>query len=273
LPTRLGPLIAIGLALAWLLLGCSSIGSDASNRGVARIQRTGELRVGMTGGYPPMNARTIDGRLIGLDADLAAALASILKVRLVLVERPLGELLESVRSGEVDVAISGLTMTPRRNLKVAFAGPYYLARKGLLARPELLEGVENVADLAGLGLRVAAVAGGTSEELVRRRLPDSTHLFVANQDDAVALIVTGEADVLVADDPVIRFALLRHPDSGLAWVESTPSAEPIGIAVSPGDPLFLNLIENYLRNLEEIGLLDKLRTKWFESDDWIGYLE
>ncbi len=269
---RLGPLLAVGLALSWLLPGCSAVGVGG-DRGVDRIQRTGELRVGMAGGYPPMNARTIDGRFIGLDADLAASLASILKVRLVLVERPQGELLEAVRSGEVDLAISGLTMTPRRNLGVAFAGPYYLARKGLLARPELLEGVENVGDLAGRGLRIAAVAGGTSEELVRRRLPDSTHLFVPDQNDAVALIVSGDADVLVADDPVIRFALLRNPDEGLAWVESTPSAEPIGIAVSPGDPLFLNLVENYLRNLEEIGLLDALRTKWFESDDWIGYLE
>lgn len=259
--------------MGWLLLGCSAIGVGDGNRGVDRIQRTGELRVGMAGGYPPMNARTIDGRLIGLDADLAAALASILKVRLVLVARPQGELLEAVRSGEVDVAISGLTMTPRRNLEVAFAGPYYLARKGLLARPELLEGVDNVGDLAGRGLRIAAVAGGTSEELVRRRLPDSTHLFVADQNDAVALIVGGDADVLVADDPVIRFALLRNPDTRLAWVESTPSAEPIGIAVSPGDPLFLNLVENYLSNLEEIGLLDTLRAKWFESDDWVGYLE
>lgn len=271
-----GRIAASGLALvvlAVLVLGCASQGMGGSQGGVERVQRTGELRIAMAGDYPPMNARTIDGRLIGLDADLAASLASILKVRLVLVELPLGELLEAVRAGEVDLAISGLTMTPRRNLGVAFAGPYYLARKGLMARPELLDGVDNVGDLAGRGLRIAAVAGGTSEELVRRRLPGSTHLFVASQNDAVALVVGGEADVLVADDPVIRFAMLRNPDSGLVWVESTPSAEPIGIAVSPGDPLFLNLVENYLRNLEEIGLLDKLREKWFESDDWIGYLE
>jgi len=227
----------------------------------------------MAGDYPPLNARTTDGRLIGLDADLAAALAAILEVELVLVEMPMGELLDEVRKGKLDVAISGLTMIPRRNLDVAFAGPYYLARKALLGSPATLEGITNIRQLRGRGLRVTAVEGGTSEELVKRSLPGSTHLFVANQDDAVGLVLIGDADVMVADDPVIRFAVLRNPGSGLTFVESTFSAEPIGIAIAPGDPLFVNLVENYLRSLEHIGLMDTLREKWFEHDDWVSQLE
>jgi ABC-type amino acid transport substrate-binding protein len=78
---------------------------------------------------------------------------------------------------------------------------------------------------------------------------------------------------MIADDPVIRFALLRHPDAGLTFVESDFSAQPIGIAVAPDDPLLLNLIENYLRSLEHIGLLDELREKWFEDPDWLYRLE
>jgi ABC-type amino acid transport substrate-binding protein len=256
----------------WLILvlsvaGCGTLGLGGS--GTARIERTGQLRVGMAGDYPPMNARTVDGLLIGLDADLAAALAAILQVELILIEKPIGELLDAVSRGEVDIAVSGITMTPRRNLRVAFAGPYYLSRKAILGNAELLEGVDDVQDLKGRGLRVAAVAGGTSEALVKRALPNSTHRFEGDQDDAFDLVVRGEADVMIADDPVIRFGLLRHPDSGLDFVEVTHSAEPIGIAVSADDPLFVNLVENYLRSLEHIGLMDTLRAKWFENRDWL----
>lgn len=226
----------------------------------------------MAGDYPPMNARTVDGSLVGLDADLAAALAAILQVKLELVEMPFGELLEAVRAGRVDVAISGITMTPRRNLKVAFAGPYYVARKAILGRPEMLIGIDQVGQLRGRGLRIAALAGGTSEQMVKTQLPNATHLFRAKQDDAVALVLSGEADLMIADDPVIRFALLRNPDAGLAFVESRYTAEPIGIAISPDDPLFVNLVQNYLRNLEQVGLLNMLRAKWFEQEDWIGLL-
>jgi ABC-type amino acid transport substrate-binding protein len=265
-------LIVVGLVAASLASGCAGLGLDGDG-GTHRVRSTGQLRVGMAGDYPPLNARTLDGSLIGLDADLAASLAAILKVELVLVEKPIGELLDAVRKGEVDVAISGLTMTPRRNLDVAFAGPYYLARKAMLAKGSRLDGVTHVRDLQGRGLSIVAVAGGTSEELVRRALPEESARFVPDQANAITMLVEGEADVLVADDPVVRFALLRYPEAGLIMVESAYSAEPIGIAVSPDDPLFVNLVENYLRNLEQIGLMDRLREKWFENDDWIGRIE
>ena len=108
---------------------------------------------------------------------------------------------------------------------------------------------------------------------MKRALPSATHLFVASQDDAIALVLRGDADVMIADDPVIRLALLRNPDSGLAFVESDFSAQPIGIAVTPGDPLFVNLIENYLRSLERLGVLDRFRKKWFDNSDWLSSVE
>jgi polar amino acid transport system substrate-binding protein len=256
--------------LVLMLAGCSTLGLRSS--GTDRVKRTGQLRVGMAGNYPPMNARTVDGRLIGLDADLAGALAAILGLELVLVEKPIGELIDAVQDGEVDLAISGLTMNPIRNLDVAFAGPYYVARKAMWGRSDVLLEVDQVSQLKGRGLRIAAVRGGTSETLVRRALPTSTHLFVESQDEAVALVLDGRADVLVADDPVIRFAMLRHPDAGFMYVESKNSAEPIGIAIAPEDHLFVNLIENYLANLEQIGLLDRLRVRWLEGTDWLDQL-
>jgi polar amino acid transport system substrate-binding protein len=240
--------------------------------GTERIQHSGTIRVGTAGDYPPMNMRTVDGRLIGLDTDLAAALAGILQVKLELVQMPFGELLEAVRSGRVDVAISGITMTPRRNLQVAFAGPYYVARKAILGKPEMLIGIDQISQLRGRNLRIAALAGGTSEQMVKSKLPKATHLFRSNQDDAVALVLSGDADVMIADDPVIRYVLLRNPDAGLDFVESRFTAEPIGIAISPDDPLFVNLVQNYLLNLEQIGVLDMLRARWFEQTDWVGLL-
>lgn len=259
-------ILGLVLILIVALGGCSTSGTE-------RIKRTGRLRVGMAGDYPPMNARTTAGTLIGLDADLASALAAILKAELVLVEKPFGELLEAVHSGEVDIAISGITMSPERNLDVPFAGPYYLSRKAILGTPEQLKDITAVHQLHGRRLRVTAVSGSTSEALIRKSLPSATHVFVPNQNAAVDLVLRREADVMIADDPVIRFALLKHPDAGLTFVESDFSAQPIGIAVTPDDPLLLNLIENYLRSLEHIGLLDELREKWFEDPDWLYRLE
>ena len=95
-------------------------------------------------------------------------------------------------------------------------------------------------------LRVAAVSGSTSEKLVKRTLPSATHLFVADQNAAIRVVLDGDADVMIADEPVVRFALLRNPDAGLTFVTSDFSGQPIGVAVTPDDPILLNLIENYI---------------------------
>jgi polar amino acid transport system substrate-binding protein len=265
----IAPLLSLGLIL--VIAGCTTLGFGGTT--TDRIKRTGRLRVGMAGDYPPLSARTMAGNIIGLEADLASALAAVLEVELVIIEKPFGELIESVRKGDVDIAISGITMTPRRNLEVAFAGPYYLSRKAILGTPDQLEDITAVHQLHGRLLKVAAVSGSTSESLVRRVLPSATHFFVANQDEAIRLVLREEVDVLIADDPVIRFALLRNPDSGLTFVESDFSAQPLGIAISSKDPLFVNLIGNYLKSLEYMGTFDRLREKWFENADWVSNLE
>ena len=48
--------------------------------------------------------------------------------------------------------------------------------------------------------------------------------------------------------------------------------EPIGIAVSKDDLQFLNLVDNYVDAYEKIGLLNKLREKWFENSSWVAAL-
>jgi hypothetical protein len=42
--------------------------------------------------------------------------------------------------------------------------------------------------------------------------------------------------------------------------------------VPPNDPLFVNLLQNYLTALEGGGFLDTLRSLWFENSDWISQL-
>jgi len=252
-----------------LASGCALMGNGGNGATARRIEKTKVLRVGTSGDSPPMSARTFEGELIGFDIDLARALASILEVELELVRMPFHDLLDAVERGEVDIAISAITMTPKRNLRVAFAGPYYLSTKTMLAKPEILKGVTRLSDLKGRGLRVIAVDGGSSERMVRSVLPDSQKSFPSNQQAAMEVVLAGAADVFVADYPVAAFALLKYPTAGLIAVESAFTAEPIGIAIHGDDPLFVNLIENYLHTLEYVGLLDQFKARWFEDASWV----
>ena len=120
--------------------------------------------------------------------------------------------------------------------------------------------------------RLVAVAGGTSQELVEQSAPNATHIWSNTQDEAVQALVDGTADALVADVSVCAFAMLRNPDAELALVESELASEPIGIAVPAGDPLFLNLLQNYLGAVQAAGILEALEKKWLEDASWLAQL-
>ena len=258
--------------LALLCSSCTTFGLAGKSPVIDRIRSTGEIRIGISGDYPPMNVRTRSGAIIGLDADLARMLAMILEVQLVPVEMPFAQLLPAVQSGKIDAAISGITMIPSRNMDVAFAGPYFVSKKAILGRAETLAGISAVADLDPRGVTLVALEGSTSQDLVEKMAPHATHVWVKTQDAAVEMVLKGAADAMIADSPVCGTALLRHPGQGLLLIESAHSYEPIGVAVSADDALFLNLMENYLRTLEGLGLLGLLRAQWFEDPSWLQLL-
>ena len=99
-----------------------------------RIQEKKELVVGTAASMPPLNMTTKDGQVIGMEMDLARLFASGMDVKLTLKPMNFNDLLPALEAGQVDMVLSGMTMTPGRNLKVAFVGPYFASGKSVLAK-------------------------------------------------------------------------------------------------------------------------------------------
>jgi len=163
-----------------------------------------------------------------------------------------------------------MTMTPQRNMRVAFAGPYLVSGKAILSKSDGLAKIESLGDLEGV--RIAVLDTSTSQEILRRGAPEVTTVTAPDYDAAVRMVLNDEVDAMLADYPVCMFAVLRHADAGLAGVAAPLSFEPIGIALPASDPLFVNLVENYLTLLEGMGLLDAMRESWFEDASWLAEL-
>lgn len=72
--------------------------------------------------------------------------------------------------------------------------------------------------------------------------------------------------------PVCVLSLLRFPGSDLVTLSQSFNIEPIGMAISAADQQFLNLLENYFRALEGLGVTQQLRAKWLEDGSWIAAL-
>ncbi len=256
---------------------CSTFsGKDSSavptNPVLEGILESGVLRVGLTGTQPPFNMKTRAGQIIGIDADLANALAESIGVRAEFVELPFGQLLSALEGGQVDIILSGMTMTPKRNTLVAFAGPYFVSGKAILTKSEKLAAADNPGDINRAGITLTALAGSTSEEFVTQVAPSAKLIGATDYDQAVRLVIDGGADAMVADLPICVISILRNPDAGLTTLASPFTFEPIGAAIPAHDPLFVNLVQNYMNMLDGFGLMEALRVKWFTNGSWLAEL-
>ena len=140
----------LALSLVALLLGCQALGTRplAPQEGhLSRVLARKELRVGLSAAQPPLNMKNRAGEMMGLEVELAEALAHSMNLEVRFVERPFAELLHALEDDEVDLVISGVTITPERNARVAFAGPYMVSGKSLLTRSETLANATNLETL------------------------------------------------------------------------------------------------------------------------------
>lgn len=230
---------------------------------ISRIQKSGKLVVGTSGNMPLMSEKLMTGELVGFDIDMAKAMAETMGVKLELKSMPFDQLIPALEQGKVDVVLSNLTMTVERNMRVAFAGPYFVSGKCLVTKEQEIAKADEPEDLKEANVKIAVVKGTTSENFVKELLPQAKRMAVENVDKGTNMVAKGEANAFLTDFPICLSVMKRYPDSGFQSVVSLLTYEPIGIAVPANDPLLINLAENFIDRAENVGLIQGLGLKWF----------
>jgi polar amino acid transport system substrate-binding protein len=239
---------------------------------LSRILQRGELIVGTAGSMPPLNMTTKEGKVIGFEIDLARYFAATMGVELKLEVMPFAELLPALEKGEIDMILSGMTITSERNLKVAFVGPYFISGKAFLTKIETIASPKDYSEIDSPKTTLAALKGSTSQLFVESVMPKAKLVTTKHYDEAVDMVIQGKVDAMVADYPICVVSVLRYPYEGLVSVITPLTFEPLGIAVPPGDSHLINWLENSLRSYEGTGGLKEAEKRWFQSSSWLREL-
>jgi polar amino acid transport system substrate-binding protein len=256
-----------------LLSALSLIFTMAASAGPAmdRIIKKGELVVGTSGAQPPMTATTKKGKIIGLDADISREMADAMGVKIKFVSLPFAKLLPALEANQVDMILSGMTMTPKRNQKVAFVGPYYVSGKGILAVAEKYAALQQAKGLDTPEVTVAALKDSTSQKFAETLIPKAKLILTDSYEAAIDLLLKGKIDVIVADYYFCAFTAYRYQDKGLISGKSPLTFEPLGIAMTE-DTLLINWVQNFMSILQGSGQLKEMGKKWLSGGSWVDEL-
>jgi len=237
-----------------------------------RIVAKKELVVGTAASMPPLNMTTKDGQIVGLEVDLARMFADGMGVKLTLKPMHFNDLLPALEAGQVDMILSSMTITPGRNLKVAFVGPYFASGKSILTKQANVESVDEISKMNNPEKVLAALKGSTSQTFVERLIPKAKLVLVDDYGQAVAMVRDDKVVAMVADYPICLVSVYRYPEAGLITLSKPISYEPIGIALPPNDPLLVNWVQNFLNTLEKTGQMALLLDRWFKDTSWVSRL-
>jgi len=269
-------LLAMILTLIFFT-GCAQMQQATSGRSASpvidRIQSRGELVVGTMGNMPPLNMTSKDGEIFGLEPDLARLMAKDMNVKVKFVTMPFNELLPALQNGQVDMVLSGMTITPERNLKVAFVGPYFISGKAFLTKEKTIAYADEAEDVNNPNTKIVALKGSTSQAFAEAFLDKTTLFTTGTYDEAVDMVLQDKAQAMIADYPICIVSVFRYPEADLLSVVTQLTYEPIGIAIPPNDPLMMNWTRNTLNNIEGSGILDELKLKWFAEGEWLNKLK
>ncbi|UXP33605.1 transporter substrate-binding domain-containing protein [Reichenbachiella agarivorans] len=257
-----------------ILLVCVVSTAAMAQATLKQIIKKGEIRVGITGNQPPFAMKAKTGDYIGYEIDLATMLAESMSVKLTLVPMEFHNLIPALEDGKVDIVMSGMTITPERNMRVAFVGPYMISGKSILTKSKLLSRSQSTEDVnQNPNMRVAVLEGSTSEAFAKSYMTNADIQPTSSYDEAIKMLRDDVVKAVVADYPFTLVSSLKYGHEGIVSLSEPLTLEPIGAALPQEDALFLNLVQNYMNSLQLAGILDELNKKWLENGMWLLQVE
>jgi polar amino acid transport system substrate-binding protein len=250
---RVRAFVLVGLCF---LLPTSCQSADEAWR---RIESSGTLRLGIDPSFPPFEFAQADG-LAGLDVDLAHAVASDLGLKAEFIHLSYDGLYDALGTGQVDVLISALIISPERTRDFAYGQSYFDAGE-MLFYSAGNQGIEEIDALSGGALAVELGAQGHVEATIWSRRIDGLRLQTYNSsNEALQAVVDGKADAALVDAVSGRLFMMQQP--ALQRSHQQVTSEPFAMVVRRQDTVLLDRLNDSLERLSLSGRLEGIVATW-----------
>lgn len=208
--------------------------------------------------FPPYE--NVEGKeVVGIDPDIAQAIADDLGMELVIEDMAFDSIIAAVQSGKADIGMAGLTVTEDRKQNVNFSDPYTQAAQMIIVNEG--SSIQGPDDLVGLTVGVQL---GTTGDIYAEDIENATIERYSKGFEAVNALIQGKIDAVIIDKEPAKVFVSQS--EGLVLIDEEFTVEDYAICVAKDNTELLDKINGSLKKLQESGKIDEIISKYIKAE-------
>ena len=234
--------------------------SEAASAAELTTVTPGKLTMSTNAAFPPYESTDDNGNFVGIDVDVAAAIAEKLGLELQVDDMDFDAALLAAQNGKSDLVMAGVTVTEDRQLVMDFSDSYATGIQSIIVKED-----SDIATPDDLADKMIGTQRGTTGYIYCS--DDFGDEHVTPYDDgltAVQALVNGQVDAVVIDNAPAKEFVAANP--GLKILDTSYAEEDYAIGVAKGNIAMLDAINGALEELKNDGTLQAIIDKYIKAE-------
>lgn len=239
-------------------VACSSEKKSDDTNADTDTQET--LTMATNAEFPPYEYKEGDN-VVGIDAEVAQAIADKLGMKLEIVDTKFDAIIPGVQSGKYDMGMAGMTVTPEREQSVSFSDSYATGIQSIIVKQGSdIKSVDDLSEKTKIGVQL----GTTGDIYAKDDFGDEAVQEYDKGADAVQALIAGKIDCVIIDnEPAKSFVAANE---GLEILKTSYAEEDYAICFKKDNTELQTKVNDALKELIADGTVQKIVDKYITAD-------
>ena len=243
------------LLSAMLLLAMAACGEQSQTPD--DTQEPAVLHMATEGTFPPYEYYD-NGQLVGIDIEVAGAIAEKLGMKLETTDIAFDSIIPGVQAGKYDIGMAGVTVSEERLQQVNFSDSYATGVQVVIVKEGgKVQSLDDMADAI-----IGTQSGTTGFIYASSDFGDDHVKSFTKTTDAVEALKNGQVDCVPLDNAPAEALVDANPDAGLSILETAYTVEDYAIAINKENTDLQAKINAALAELKADGTLQSIIDKY-----------
>ncbi len=233
--------------------------AEASEEATGGAEAAGGTLVMATNAEFPPYEYYEDGDIVGIDVEIAKAIAAKLGMELQIEDMAFDAIIPAVTSGKADFGAAGMTVTEERQRSVEFTDTYANSNQVAIVKED-----SDITGSDALAGKIIGVQLGTTGDALATEIKDATVERYNKGLEAVQSLTQGKIDAVVIDQATAE-AFVKKTE-GIKILEEKMSEEEYAIAIKKGNMELVEKMNEAIKELKEEGKIDEIVAKYMAAE-------